>query len=352
MLEKGHVAGVSAAMEHNAVCKELGRRFGGQAVKDMGDGVLMIFDDPLKAVLAAINIRIGIEKFAKSSTKVGLTTGLVEKVKIGALSDVLGSPVDRAARLEALALAGQIIIDRPLFEAIRSSLVDYKGVRVSDPTTQFLPGLGDTEVREVIAGPTRLAPMRAIKGTFWLNEGGRVPVAERVRFFQGAGTEVIEIGIGLTTFADYFHASHRGLFKQPVRELIKRGVSYKCVAIDPDSRMAEIYSGDRDEPSYQTEVETAMMQLRDVKEEFAREGLRGSFEMYTYAHFPYYHAMCVDIGEERPDTKGRIAVSNYMFATKRADCPVMRFSANSNPRLFETYWNSVRALLRTCRRRW
>lgn len=351
-LDLGHIEGVRAALQHNAACRVIGRRFGGRAIKDLGDGVLMVFPDSLKAVLAAINLKRGLEKYAGLSTKVGITSGLVEKVRIGSRDDVLGSTVDRCARLEALAQPGQIIIDRPLFEAVRSFLKDYENVGVSDPMTQILPGVGETEVREVFAGRARPIPLGAFKGAFWLNESGRLPLAEKARFLEGARDEVIEIGVGLTTFADYFHAFDRTLFKEPVRKLLQRSVVFRCVAVNPNSQAAKVYSGDRGEPPYLREVKESIRKLREVRDEFRRDRLRGSLEMYTYARIPYYHAMCVDIGEGKPSPNGRMVVSNYLFATKRADCPVMRFSAKSNPRLFETYWHSVRAMLRESRRAW
>jgi hypothetical protein len=309
-------------------------------------------DDPVKAVLAALNIRYALAKFAKLSTKAGLTTGLVEIVKVGSRSDILGSTVDRCARLESIASAGEIIIDRPLYDAVRSYLKDYKRVQVSEPTTRVLTGVGEAEVREVWSEPFRGTFIRSSKQAFRLNEGGRLPLAEKVAFLEGTQSEMIEMGVGLSTFASYFHKFDKALFKEPVRRLVERGVSFKCLAIDPDAPVARTYCEDRKERNYLRNTKDVFDQLLSVKNEFLQDRLRGTFELYTYPHMPYFHAMCSDMGEERPRRSGRMLVSNYLSATKRADCPVMRFSARSNPKLFEAYWNSIRTLLRESHRCW
>jgi class 3 adenylate cyclase len=351
-LRQGHVEGLRAISVHNETCAQIGRLHDGRVVKTLGDGVLMTFSDSLKAVLAAVNIKYGLARFAKLSTKIGLTVGLIESVKIGSRRDVLGSAVDRCARLESIASPGQIIIDRPLYDAVRSYLKDFLRIRISASITRSLPGIGETEVREIFAEPTRSSFLRSTKESFQLNESGRLPLSDKVAFLESTKSEVIEIGVGLSTFASYFHKFDKTLFKEPIRRLIKRGVSFKCLAIDPDAPTSKIYCQDRDEADYLRDVKTAIGQLRRVKEEFRQEGLSGALELYLYSHLPYYHAMCSDIGEDRPSRGGRMVVSNFLFATKRSDCPVIRFSARSNPNLFETYWRSVRALVNASDHRW
>jgi len=351
-LRLGHLEGLRAMSVHNETCGQIGRLFEGEVIKTLGDGVLMIFADPLEAVLASANIKFGLAKFAKLSTKIGLTAGLVETVKIGSRRDVLGLAVDRCSRLESLASAGQILIDGPLFDAVRSFLKDYAMIRISAPTIRALAGIGETEVREVLVEPVRGSLLRSSKEAFQLNEGGRLPLSEKVAFLEGTTSEIIEMGVGLSTFASYFHKFDKALFKEPVRRLIRRGVSFKCLAIDPRSSAAKAYCHDRQEQHYLRDAKIAMDQLRSVRDEFVQEKLSGSFEFYTHSHVPYFHGMCSDIGYDQPSRHGRMIVSNYLFATKRADSPVMRFSARSNPKLFETYWKSVRALLRTSSRRW
>jgi class 3 adenylate cyclase len=345
----GHLEGFRAMSVHNEICVRFGSSFGGRVVKVLGDGVLITFDDPLKAVLAALNIRYALAKVGKLFTKVGLTTGLVEIVKVGSRNDVLGSTVDRCARLESIASAGEILIDRPLYDSVRSYLKDYKGVLVSHPTTCVLTGIGETEVREVYSEPFHGSYLRSSRQAFRLDEGGRLSLAEKVKFLEGTQSEM---GIGLNTFASYFHKFNRALFKDHVRSLVKRGVSFKCLAIDPDTEVARAYCEDREEQDYLRGTKSVFDQLLKVRDEFLCDNLRGSFELHTYPHMPYFHATCCDIGEERPSRSGRMIISNYLYGTKRSDCPVVRFSARSNPKLFDTYWSSIRGLLRESHRCW
>ncbi len=43
---------------------------------------------------------------------------------------MLGDVVDRAARLQSVALPGQVLIDDPLYQVIRGELMDKSGIHV------------------------------------------------------------------------------------------------------------------------------------------------------------------------------------------------------------------------------
>jgi hypothetical protein len=71
------------------------------------------------------------------------------------------------------------------------------------------------------------------------------------------------------------------------------------------------------------------------------EGLAEQLEAYTYRHIPYNHFLIVD-GKTRA---GKMMVSHYMYGVKRADCPVVEFSKQTNHDLYRKYWKSYQDLI-------
>lgn len=81
--------------------------------------------------------------------------------------------------------------------------------------------------------------------------------------------------------------------------------------------------------------------LKEQQDEFISFNLKGSFEVYTYRHFPYFHAVCID-----PETEeGKITISHYMHGMRRAETPVFQFCRGLNNEIFAKYWFSIKKLL-------
>ncbi len=341
-LERGHYEGTRRALRHNLICKEISKAFGGRVVKELGDGVLITFKDAIDACRASLAIKQALRKVGNLKTKAGITFGHVEHVALNRATDILGDVVDRCARIQALAQPGQILIDRALRDAVRSILKDYAEVWLSESIAVWLKGIGETEVYELSTKRWGFVGAAGIKGMFKVHEEGRLSLPEKVAFIEGADTEVIELGIALTTFADYFVSRKPSEFKQPVKQLVAKGVRFKCLALDPNWNAGKLYALDRREKAYIQEVHQSIKTLRGIRDEFVREKFRGSFEVYLYSHFPYFHAVAVD---GRNEKAGRLTVSNYLYGTARAKCPVLQFSRASNPEMFKTYWGSIQRLL-------
>ena len=176
---------------------------------------------------------------------------------------------------------------------------------------------------------------------FILYEKGRRSIDKKVAFIQTANYEVVELGIALRTFSSYFEQRASYEFKDHVIELLRRGVVFKCVAIDPDCEIAAKYAEDRGEPELLDRIRSSLKILKALSDEFRQLRLPGKFEIYVYSHFPYFHAVCVD-GDE---ANGRMFISPYMYATKRAETPGFEFLKSKHPVMFEKYWTSVKELL-------
>jgi len=338
-LRIGHTLGTRAALLHNLVCRKIAEKYGGTVVKELGDGILIKFDDPLTACLAAIGIKTVTEKIENCLTKAGLTHGAIEEITIGGIVDMLGTTVDRCARLQALAMPGQILVDTALHDTVASFLKDYPNICFSQPKTLRLKGIGETNIYELSTREGGFVGWQRMP--FSLQEEGRLLIEEKVAFMQGANSEVIELGTGLSTFAGYFTNRRPAEFKDHVVELLRRGVTFKCVALNPDSTIAEIYANDRKEENFIQDIRNSIKELKRQRDEFVARGLKGSFEVYVYDHFPYFHAVCIDSMSDH----GRMTVSHYMHGIARAGTPVMQFSKSLNPVMFNKYWSSVEKLL-------
>lgn len=176
---------------------------------------------------------------------------------------------------------------------------------------------------------------------------GRLSIQEKVEFINTAKEEVVEMGVRLRTFVDYFRSRSDHEFAEPVRNLLKRGVNFKLYILDPSSNETLLYFNDRakvsEEEGNSVEViKDVIMKLNKIQEELLSYSFPGKFEVYSYKHIPYNHFFIID-GETR---FGKMMVSNYLYGIKRADCPVIQVSKQSNRSLYRRYFLSYKALVR------
>lgn len=147
-LQIGHHNALKKVFIHNHICHQLTMKFKGKVVKDLGDGVLVRFSDPLKACLAAINIKY-LCILGQIESKGILVLGLIEEAKLGKVLDIYGSTIDRCARIEKYAFPGQLLIDRALYDTIQSFLKSYEDLVISEPLFANLKGYGKQEIYEI-----------------------------------------------------------------------------------------------------------------------------------------------------------------------------------------------------------
>ncbi|MBA7501482.1 hypothetical protein ES706_00052 [subsurface metagenome] len=338
-LEKGHTPATRTMLFHNLICREIATKYNGSFVKELGDGVLITFDDPVSACRAAVDIKTASHRTGKFVTKAGLTFGAVEEIRTGSIKDILGTTVDRCARIQSLALPDQILIDSSLRDAASSFLQDDSNIRVGPSNKVLLRGIGPTVLYELSPKETRFAPFIAAPIIFY--EEGRLSIDEKVAFMQTAKREVIELGIGLRTFTKYFTNRKPAEFKDHVVGLMQQGVTFRCMLLDPDAKAANQYARDLNSKDYIKDIRRSIGELKKLQKEFRSLNLKGVFEIYLYEHFPYFHAVCVD-----PETKaGHITVSHYLYGLSRADAPVFQFYKAMNKEMFVKYWHSIKGLL-------
>ena len=343
-LREGHTTGTRAALLHNLICREIATQYTGLVVKEFGDGLLVQFDDPLSACLAAIDTKNAVYKTRKILTKAGLTIGTLEEIEISGVRDLLGATVDRCARIQTAAVPGQILMDAALHDVVSSFLKDYPSICISPPKTINLKGIGPTVLYELSTKETGFVSCRRIPFTVF--EKGRLLIGEKVAFMQNAKREIIELGTGLTTFSGYFTSRRPAEFKDHVVKLLRQGVTFKCALLDPDCSMAKEYARDRGEKTLLEDIRKSIEELTKQQNEFKSLNLKGSFDIYAYRHFPYFHAVCIDPKTE----EGLMTVSHYLHDTRRAETPVLQFCKALNNEIFAKYWTSIKKLLTESRK--
>jgi predicted ATPase len=109
------------------------KRYGGTVRQLLGDGVLAYFgtpmaheNDPERAILAALEIREGMRALGLASTA-GINSGEVYVGAVGSEahteSSAVGTPVNIAARLQAKALPGEVLVGRSTHAHARDAFV-------------------------------------------------------------------------------------------------------------------------------------------------------------------------------------------------------------------------------------
>lgn len=140
---EGHAVGTLAALQHNAICDHVAAKFNGTVVKHLGDGVIVTFASSHMAAVAAINVRAAMETYTDLRTKITLTVGAVQRVKAQGRDDIVGTVVDRCARLQNVAKSGEIVVDEAFALSVGSFLNDYDGLTlIASKRLHMLRGIG------------------------------------------------------------------------------------------------------------------------------------------------------------------------------------------------------------------
>lgn len=114
----------SAMARHDALLRQAVAGHSGQVVKMTGDGVHAIFDDPLDALEAAVDVQRGLTDLERATglqlrARCGVHSGTFERRD----NDYYGTAVNRAARIMAAGHGGQVLVSAMVVEAIGSGMV-------------------------------------------------------------------------------------------------------------------------------------------------------------------------------------------------------------------------------------
>lgn len=106
---------------HDDLAQSHVQAFGGRLVKSTGDGVLATFDGPARAIHCATGLRDSVETLGLQ-VRAGLHTGEIEQVG----GDVRGIAVHLAARVAAVAGAGEVLVSRTVTDLVAGSGIAFE----------------------------------------------------------------------------------------------------------------------------------------------------------------------------------------------------------------------------------
>ena len=118
--ELGDVAWTELLERHHSSTRATVERYGGRTVKTLGDGVLATFTGPAQAVRCAEEI-IAAADSQGLQVRTGVHTGEVEVSP----DDISGLAVHLAARIMALAGAGEILVSRTVRDLVVGSELSF-----------------------------------------------------------------------------------------------------------------------------------------------------------------------------------------------------------------------------------
>jgi len=130
-VELGDVRWSQVLEHHQAAVRRQVERFRGEEIKTMGDGFLVIFDAPARAIACACAIRDAVRQMGME-IRAGLHTGEIER----SATDVAGLAVHIGQRVSSLATAGEVLVSRTMVDLVVGS-----GLRFRDRGEHELKGV-------------------------------------------------------------------------------------------------------------------------------------------------------------------------------------------------------------------
>jgi class 3 adenylate cyclase len=107
--------------QHDSVIRQELAEFSGQLVKTTGDGILATVESPALAIRCACAMREGLKRLG-IDVRVGIHTGEVERRK----DDIGGVGVHVAARVLAVAEAGEVLVSRTVVDLVAGSGIEFE----------------------------------------------------------------------------------------------------------------------------------------------------------------------------------------------------------------------------------
>lgn len=187
--------------------------------------------------------------------------------------------------------------------------------------------------------------------TVTIHDKGRLPLNEKLAFWDTATYEIIELGVRLNTFVNCFHHRSDSEFKNKIIEILDRGINIKLALLDPKHYKTEIYFRDRsesipDEINSQKVIESSIRHLREIIPKINKESLKGEIQLFKYQHIPYNNLVIID--GRKPN--GKMLVAQYLYGQRRALSPILEIHRRRNFDLYQLYWNSYKALIDDAKR--
>jgi class 3 adenylate cyclase len=132
----GDASALKLVQDHFDVVVKLIEQHGGTLVKTIGDAVMAAFVDEADGLRASVAILHAFEPFRQghphreqTHIKLGLYAGPSYLVTANGVLDYFGQTVNIAARLQAQAASGELVVEAPLAErAVAAGVIDSRAV--------------------------------------------------------------------------------------------------------------------------------------------------------------------------------------------------------------------------------
>jgi len=332
-LKQGHEKAMKIVRFHNCICKNIIEMSHGNVIKEVGDGLLAVFDNPFDACQASIKIRDSI-KIKKHATKISLAYGMVEPIKLASHIDYVGSTVDLCAKIEKFAQPNQILIDEELFGLIKTFSTS-ENILISESMSAIV-AKNEIKLFELTSKKGRL--IKRLNLPLTIEPRGQLSIKEHLRFIQQAKKDVIEIGTDLHDFINYLTEYTLKEFKNPLKQLLDKGVLLTFLLVDPN--WTHLQANDKKELSKQ--IQKNLNSLKNFKKECKNLKLKGKITIRVYQKNPQINIIGVDLNYKN----GQINIVHNLLGITNMSKPLLQLSKEENLELYETYHTSITEILK------
>jgi hypothetical protein len=171
-----------------------------------------------------------------------------------------------------------------------------------------------------------------------INDTGRLSLDKKLALMQTAHEDIVQLGIRLHTFVGYFENRASSEFKQPITQLLSKGVNITVFLLNPDSEAGQAYARLHRQPNLLESIKESIRILQSLQQEFGRKGLNGTLTIYLYNELPYGEILMID--KERHNSAAAFSPyldfpdDNNPEASRRANNPTLIIHRGSNPQFF------------------
>lgn len=120
----GDIAAKSLLQKHNEILFSIIEKYSGNVIKTIGDAVMAAFSDTKNAVIAAVEIQKGLKRYNKDAEKIkkiNIRIGIHAGIALKDGDDYFGDAVNIAARIEPTGSAGQIMVSKSVYDAVKDN---------------------------------------------------------------------------------------------------------------------------------------------------------------------------------------------------------------------------------------
>lgn len=139
--ELGDIEFTKILKEHDSKMLPLIKKFNGEYIKSVGDGVLAVFSEPSSAVRFGLKVQEEFHRHRDLKVKIGMDMGQVSMEEADGISkDVFGRFVNRAARVVNLAEGGHVLVTDSIQDSA-SGWIEKTSMSWEDHSTQKVKGV-------------------------------------------------------------------------------------------------------------------------------------------------------------------------------------------------------------------